>query len=392
MVLNQGFANGIQDGCSGDEDGAGCSDVVDAWTQLNGIGFCRSLEYVDNVQSSSFVYSDGNGQLILKAADVSSDPVTTNPDGGAWDEDPCATDRPQYQNDANGWVGFRYKSAALSSECKFELPPTFRVQVRARVPQEVGMWAAPVWFKPAPISPLEKADDLDLDPEIDLIETLGEGIVQKYVFEDGVKIAQGSTTESPLLIHQNVHGRYAGDNDRNGSTSDPIDQAQNHPLPTAFNADGVNDGQGMAWHVYTIEKVPGSITMWVDNLKTAKWTNDSSPTGIADYVSWFDAAFNDPQRYWYMNINLQVGGWAFQPDSRTDWSQTQMKIDYVKAWTKGTPARWDRLHDEAYNPMPEDLNGDGIVSRDEEYQKVDGTLHCDNPKWSMSWGEESWWD
>jgi beta-glucanase (GH16 family) len=45
--------------------------------------------------------------------------------------------------------GRKYTSGYVHSGGKYTLPNYFRVEIRAQVPLERGMWAAPMWFRPA---------------------------------------------------------------------------------------------------------------------------------------------------------------------------------------------------------------------------------------------------
>ena len=144
------------------------------------------------------------------------------------------------------------------------------------------MWAAPLWFRPADGS----------GGEIDLVETLG------------------SERDQPR-VHQTLHTDYGADHELVGA---------------AYPFRKLGDPAGTGWHTYTVEKVPGSITMWVDGVQTAHWSTGDP--------GWFARYYDAPKR-WDLRTNLQVGGsWGGPPDASTDWSpdRTAMLVDHVYVW------------------------------------------------------------
>jgi hypothetical protein len=176
---------------------------------------------------------------------------------------------------------WRYTSCYLTSEDKYSVPNYFRAQVRAKVPMEQGMWAAPLWFRPVDGS----------GGEIDLVETLG--------------------GESRPVVSQTIHTEYG---------------AAHQQASALYPFAKLDDATGTDWHTYTIEKLPGRITMWVDGVQTAEWT--------AQDPSWF-AQYYETGKRWDLRVNLQVGGkWGGEPDSSTDWtpSSTALLVDRVRVW------------------------------------------------------------
>ena len=175
--------------------------------------------------------------------------------------------------------GRPYTSGYLRGKVGF--PNYFRAEIRAKVPWEQGLWAAPLWFRPSDSSA----------GEIDLVETYG-----KERFNP--------------LVHQTVHTEYGATHKQQVATYKYAD------LP----------GQADGWHTYTIEKTPGKTRMWVDGVLTATFTSTSP--------SWYNAYY-EVGKSWTMRINMQVGGtWGGLPDSTTDWSpdKTAMLIDDIKVW------------------------------------------------------------
>jgi hypothetical protein len=181
-------------------------------------------------------------------------------------------------------VGGRdYTSGYIDTNSKYALPNYFRLKVRARVPMEQGMWAAPVWFRPADFSA----------GEIDLLETYGKD------------------NANPLII-QTLHTDYTA----------------SHQQSAKATSYGIVGGDPTAWHRYVIEKTPGKIVMWVDGIKTATWTSGNP--------GWFDQYYEAGKR-WNLRVNLQIGGsWGGLPDSTTDWSgdKTTMQIGHIYTWVR----------------------------------------------------------
>lgn len=177
--------------------------------------------------------------------------------------------------------GRSYTSGYLDTRRKYALPNYFRVEIRAKVPLEMGMWAAPMWFRPSDGS----------GGEIDLLETYGADL-QKF---------------GNYHYHHTVHNSYGSGhqtNQKQGTLSSPL-----------------------SWHTYTIEKTSGRIVMFVDGKQTGLWQQGDP--------SWFNQMFEAGKK-WNMITNLQIGGARGNPNSSTDWSgdKTTLQVDYVRTWTK----------------------------------------------------------
>lgn len=184
------------------------------------------------------------------------------------------------QNQSAG--GRSYTSGYVDTNGKYAVPNYFRLELRAKVPMEQGMWAAPTWLRPADFS----------GGEIDLLETYG-------------------SEQSNPKIHQTIHSDYGAGH-------------QQSAKPTPFTA--VGDSTGTQWHTYVLEKTPGAITMWTDGVKTASWSQGDP--------SWFDQYY-EAGKSWNIRVNLQVGGsWGGRPDGTTNWSgdNTTMLVDYIRTW------------------------------------------------------------
>jgi beta-glucanase (GH16 family) len=177
--------------------------------------------------------------------------------------------------------GRKYTSGYVHGRGKYSLPNYFRVEMRAQVPLERGMWAAPMWFRPADGGA----------GEIDLVETYGHDM-EKF---------------GEYRVHHTVHNAY-------GSGHQTNQKQQVFP------------GDPRGWHTYVIEKTPGKIEMFVDGQRKGLWQQGDP--------SWFNSIFESGKR-WSMIMNLQIGGHRGSPDSSTAWGEkTALKIDYVRTWTR----------------------------------------------------------
>ncbi len=178
--------------------------------------------------------------------------------------------------------GRNYTSGYVDTIGKYSVPSYFRAEVRAKVPFEQGLWAAPLWFRPTDFG----------GGEMDLVETYGRD-------------------RANPIFHQTIHTDY-GPGHRKVSITNP------------FSA--VGSAAATEWHTYTMEKVPGRLTMWVDGVKTAEF----APGKPAWYNQYYET-----NRRWNLRVNLQIGGrWGGLPDSTTNWSAdtSAMLVDYIKTW------------------------------------------------------------
>jgi beta-glucanase (GH16 family) len=176
--------------------------------------------------------------------------------------------------------GRHWTTGEVTTRGKYSLPNYFRLEVRAKVPLEHGMWAAPIWFRPAD----------GAAGEIDLVETYGVEQTQPYV-------------------HQTIHTDY-GDA---------------HKQTHIFTPFSRYPGAATDWHTYVIEKTPGQIVMWVDGIKSSTFNTSNTP--------WYDTYYEAGTR-WSLRSSLQVGGSDDElPDATTDWSKTSSYLDHVYTWT-----------------------------------------------------------
>ncbi len=179
--------------------------------------------------------------------------------------------------------GRKYTSGYLDTRRKYTLPNYFRVEIRAKVPLEMGMWAAPMWFRPADGS----------GGEIDLLETYGADL-QKF---------------GQYRAHHTIHNAYGSGHQTNQKQA-------------------VIPGDPLDWHIYTIEKTQGKIMMFVDGVQKGQWLQGDP--------SWYNTYFESGKK-WAMIMNLQIGGQRGSPSSSTNWTgtKTAMQVDYVRSWVKG---------------------------------------------------------
>jgi hypothetical protein len=176
--------------------------------------------------------------------------------------------------------GRNWTTGEVTTRGKYSLPNYFRLEVRAKVPLEHGMWAAPIWFRPAAGGA----------GEIDLVETYG-------------------VEQDRPFVHQTIHTDYG------------VDHEQTHTM----NPFSRYPGSATDWHTYVIEKTPGQIVMWVDGIKSSTFNRSNTP--------WYDTYYEVGTR-WSLRSSLQVGGSDDElPDATTDWSKTSSYLDHVYTWT-----------------------------------------------------------
>jgi len=178
-------------------------------------------------------------------------------------------------------AGRAFTSGFVETDGKYTLPDTFQVAVRAKVPVHQGLWAAPLWLRPADGSA----------GEIDVVET---------THRPG---------EAPR-VHHSIHTAYG-----------PKRQVAAHRYPFA----DVGDRAGTRWHTYVLRKTPGLMVVWVDGKVTAAFC-----VGAPD---WYDTYYDAGKR-WSMRINLQVGGWGGGPRPGEAWrgGSATLLVDKITTW------------------------------------------------------------
>ncbi len=147
------------------------------------------------------------------------------------------------------------------------VPNYFAVNLVYQLPSlSIGMWPAPLWFRP-----LVTRADRDAQGEIDIMEWFG----GQY----------GLPNEATATIHKTPYGvehRQLGEN-----------------LPQLGG-----DGRNLE-HNIRFEKAPGSMTWWIDGQK-AVIMNRTAFDVRAGSGAW-DDMFENPNRRWYPRITYQVG-------------------------------------------------------------------------------------
>lgn len=188
--------------------------------------------------------------------------------------------------------GQPYTGGAVDSYHKIWTGKYFKAEVRAKVSQEQGLFAAPLWFRPG-----NATGPTNVGGEIDVVETLGRWDNAGF-----------QTT---------LHADYS---------SDAPQFAEHHAYAS------VGDAAGTSFHTYTVEKVKGGVTFYVDGKRVVGWG-----CGHADNArppSWYKKWFDESPDGWSFRIDNKVGGgWAGNPDKTTKWGRdTTMVIDYIKLW------------------------------------------------------------
>lgn len=195
-----------------------------------------------------------------------------------------------------GLVGFGRREPGLSRPFSsfeligntdaLELPNYFRAEVRGRFRDEYGVWPCLLWFRPGNSS----------TGEIDVMEWMG-----------------GMWSGDQKRVAITMHNEY-------GATQDSAKK----PL-ILKNAPWYDPN---AEHVYTVEKVPGSITVWIDGRKVATFS-------AAD-KTWWNRVMEVRDRTWYPRITLQIGQGATTkvvPNPVPSWVETEVEVRSYRDWT-----------------------------------------------------------
>ncbi|WP_062107568.1 NPCBM/NEW2 domain-containing protein [Bacillus niameyensis] len=199
----------------------------------------------------------------------------------------------KYEGDGN----FSSTSGAISTENKFDFRYG-RVDVRAKIPSETGMWPA-IWMMPA-----NPDYGWPMAGEIDIMELI---------------------SQQPNRVWSTVHsGVYNTSYYFNGGSTLTIDRG------TYYDD----------YHVYSLEWEPDRLSFYVDDQLVAEirdwknWVIDSESGDIKERE--YPAPFN---RNFYLILNVATGGgWAENVNETTRWGdRTTMKVDYVRVYQKEHP-------------------------------------------------------
>lgn len=194
-----------------------------------------------------------------------------------------------YEGDGN----FSTTSAAVSSENKFDFKYG-RVDVRAKIPTETGMWPA-IWMMPA-----NPDYGWPMAGEIDIMELI---------------------SNQPNKIWSTLHsGVYQTDYYFNKGGTLTIDQG------TYYDD----------YHVYSMDWEPESIRFYVDDqlvIEINEWQNWIEDPETGEIIEReFPAPFN---KNFFLKLNLATGGWSQDVDDTTRYGdRTTMKVDYVRVYQK----------------------------------------------------------
>lgn len=172
-----------------------------------------------------------------------------------------------------------------------------RVDVRAKIPTETGMWPA-IWMMPT-----EQDYDWPMEGEIDIMELI---------------------SQEPNKVWSTIHSGVDG-------------------TDYYFNEGGtltIDDGTFYDdYHVYSLDWQPDVLRFYMD---------DKLITEIDDWQNWIiedDPENPDEREYptpfdkrFYLKLNLATGGWSEDVDATTQWGErTSMKVDYVRVYQETSP-------------------------------------------------------
>lgn len=167
------------------------------------------------------------------------------------------------------------------------VPNYFRAEVVGTFEDVSGIWPCLLWFRPVAGN----------DGEIDVMEWMG---------------GMWSGTEKRVAI--TMHNEY-------GSTQDSAKK------PLTLKANPWYDPA--AEHTYTVEKVPGSIKVSIDDRLISTFTAADKP--------WWARIMEVPGREWYPRITMQVGAGATTkvvPDPAASFTRSEMRVRSFKLWTR----------------------------------------------------------
>lgn len=265
-----------------------------------------SQDFSPNIPSGTLVWSDEFSNSTGSSLQPDSTVWTYDTGAGGWGNNeletycawgssaaPCSTANPSAFVGTDGYlhVVAQQPSAGVYTSARLKTQGLFsfqygRIEVRAQVPEEQGMWPA-VWLLGNSIS---KAS----------WPACGEQDVLERV----------NAATNPDWNAGSIHGTgFTGSNI--GTT---------YHFPSGETASG--------WHTYGMIWSKGSVSYYIDDPSTPYVTyTPSSVSGFSGSVWPFDSGAN------FILINLAVGGsWPGSPDSTTTFP-AQMLVDYVRIYT-----------------------------------------------------------
>lgn len=275
-----------------------------------------ATSYADSpVASQSFAPNIPSGTLVWSEDFTNTTGANAQPDPSVWTYDtgaggwgnneletycawnssatPCSTSAPNAYVGTNGYLHIVaeqpsagvYTSARLKTQGRFSFQYG-RVEIRAEIPEEQGLWPA-IWLLGNSIT----TQSWPACGEMDMMEHV-------------------NTALTPDWIKGSVHGTGFTGND----------------IGTQFNFPSGETASG--WHTYGMIWNKGSISYYVDDPSKPYATfTPSSLSGLSG-ASWpFD---NGPA---FLILNMAVGGaWPGPPDSSTQFP-AQMLVQYVHIYT-----------------------------------------------------------
>ncbi|MGC8548124.1 MAG: chitobiase/beta-hexosaminidase C-terminal domain-containing protein [Acidobacteriaceae bacterium] len=267
------------------------------------------------VASQSFTPNIASGTLVWSEDFTNTSGANAQPDPSVWTYDtgaggwgnneletycawnsssaPCSTANPNAYVDTNGYLHIVaeqpstgvYTSARLKTQGLFSFQYG-RVELRAEIPEEQGLWPA-IWLLGNSIT----TKNWPACGEMDMMEHV-------------------NTALTPDWIKGSVHGTgFTGDN-----------------LGTQFNFPAGETAAG--WHTYGMIWNKGSISYYVDDPSTPYATFTPSSLSSLSGAAW---PFDDGPAF--LILNMAVGGsWPGAPDSSTQFP-AQMLVQYVHIYT-----------------------------------------------------------
>lgn len=211
-----------------------------------------------------------------------------------------------------------YTSGRVNTQKKVDVKYG-KIEVRAKLPKGQGIWPA-IWMMPTDDSLYGGWPKCG---EIDIMELLG---------------------HNPSKVYQTLHyGKSSTDIQTQGSK-------------TLTSGDF-----STAYHVFSVEWEPSSISFYVDGELTKtvnRWYTGTDGLGIITYPAPFDQEF-------YVILNVAIGGnWPGNPDSTTDFVKAKMLVDYVKVYQKASYDENVTMPEAAFTLRDPDASGNYIDNSD----------------------------
>lgn len=265
-----------------------------------------SQDFAPNIASGTLVWSDEFNNSTGSSLQPDATVWTYDTGAGGWGnneletycawnsaQSPCSTANPSAYVGTDGYLHIvaqqpsagMYTSARLKTQGLFSFQYG-RIEVRAQVPEEQGLWPA-FWLLGNSISKV----NWPACGEQDVLERVNAAL-------------------NPDWNESSIHGTgFIGSN-----------------LGTVYHFSNGETAAG--WHTYGMIWSKGSVSYYIDDPSTPYVTYmPSSVSGFSGAVWPFDSGAN------FILINLAVGGsWPGSPDSTTTFP-AQVLVDYVRIYT-----------------------------------------------------------